>query len=569
MEKEIIKILAINNKNSGSHFHRIDYPFSKINGTELDNRVFDITLKEFTPEVVAEAENYNIFVYNWDVNVSVQELGRLQAKGVKILYSIDDFWQFSDTHPYYNNPMVIQVTQNRVLQSLTLADAVMVTTERLAMRVLPYNTNVAIIPNFLDPNDYKLEKEPSDKLRVGILGSISHLPDWRLLKGAINRIAKNKELAEKCEFYVCGYAETDRNWQEILKLFTVKKNLTVIPKAGLPVEEYMTLYNNLDVCLMPLELTEFNVCKSALKLMECTISKTIPVGSVLYNAKELKGIVVAETPMDYEETLVELLNKESYNQVLEHITKTNLEDADFEKRLHNTKAVFSALYTDDLSVKIDDLEIHSIVYDKDQVTEYTPYDNSSIRTLEQKSWRFEYNPIIDIVSRDNNKDYIGIFSWKFPNKTGIIKNILYKTLLHKKYNEYDFISLSRSYWSTTKDYLNFSYQHHPKLEVLLKRVLEHLNKPYEFAKENYVYSNFFIMKKENWVDYVENWVKPALEFMENDPEYSENANYTSGLPADKLKELTGLDHYTYHTFVLERLIVFYVHQKQLSILKLV
>lgn len=568
MEKEIIKVLAINNKNSGSHFHRIEYPFSKIHNTELDNRVFDITMKEFAPEIVNEAENYNIFVYNWDVNISVQELGRLQAKGVKILYSIDDFWQFSDTHPYYNNPVLIQVTQNRILQSLTLADAVMVTTERLAIRVLPYNTNVAIIPNFLDANDFKLEKQPSDRLRVGILGSISHLPDWKLLKGAINRIARNKTLAEKCEFVICGYSEGDKNWEEVTKLFTVKKNLKVTTNKGLPVDEYMNLYNNLAVCLMPLELTEFNVCKSALKLMECTISKTIPVGSVLYNAKELKGIVVAETPMDYEETLVELLNKESYDQVLEHIIKTNTEDIDFEKRLHNTKAVFSALYTDDLSVKIDNLEIHSISYDKDQTTEYTNYDNSAVRTLEQKSWRFEYNPILDIVSRENNKDFIGIFSWKFPNKTGIVKNILYKTLVHKNFQDYDFISLSRSYWPTTKDYLSFSYEHHPKLEVLLKRVLDHLNKPYEFSKENYVYSNYFIMKRENWVDYVENWIKPALEFMENDPEYSENANYTSGLAAEKLKELTGLEYYTYHTFILERLIVFYINNKQLNVLKL-
>ena len=331
----------------------------------------------------------------------------------------------------------------------------------------------------------------------------------------------------------------------------------------------MELYNDLDVCLMPLEYTEFNLCKSALKLMECTISKTLPVGSVLYSSKELKGIVVAETPIQYEETIVKLLNKNYYTTILNHIIEINLKDADFEKRLENTKVTLAAVYKEDLSPKLEDVKIHTITYDVNQISEYEKYDNSGVKTLEQKSWRFEYNPIIDIVSKiTNEEEYLGVFSLKFSSKTGFTKSILYKSLNHYNYKEYDFINLSKSYWRNTSEYLNFSYKHHPKLEKLIKKVLIHLGKDIKGDRNNYAYSNFFMMKGVQWKDYVENWVKPALEFMENDQEYFENAIYTTELSSEKLKELTGLDYYTYHTFVLERLIIFYTNNKNLKTLNL-
>jgi hypothetical protein len=50
--------------------------------------------------------------------------------------------------------------------------------------------------------------------------------------------------------------------------------------------------------------------------------------------------------------------------------------------------------------------------------------------------------------------------------------------------------------------------------------------------------------------------------MENDPEYFEDAKYFAGLIPEKLKDATELDHYTYHTFVLERLILFYLKNKK-------
>ena len=72
------------------------------------------------------------------------------------------------------------------------------------------------------------------------------------------------------------------------------------------------------------------------------------------------------------------------------------------------------------------LKIYSIVYNNEQIVEYEKYDNSNIKTIEQRSYLFEYNPIIDIIQNNNFKkdDLIGIFSWKFPYKTLIFKKKL-------------------------------------------------------------------------------------------------------------------------------------------------
>lgn len=566
---KIIKILVINRKDPNT-FHRFIYPFNKINGTELDGNTFQIDYKEFSETLLDGIEDYDVFAYHWDISLSIQKLAEIKAKGVKILYSLDDFWEFSPNHPYFNNESVNVYTANRVKQHILNADAVMVTTERLAIQVMKFADNVAILPNFLDPNDYNLFKEQSDKLRVGIIGSISHVPDWEMLKGAIGRFAKNKKIAENVEFVICGYTAGDANWERVKSLFTVKKNLTVKIYDSLPATDYMQLYNKLDVCLMPLEYTEFNLCKSALKLMECTISKTLPVGSALYSTKELKGIVVAESPLQYEETIEKLLDKEYYNQVLNYVTDLNLKDADVDKRIENTKATLVAVAKEDLKPKLDNVLIKTITYDENQISEYETYNNSHIRTKEQKSYLFEYNPIIDIVSNlPENIEYLGIFSWKFPQKTGFSKNILYKSLNHYKYKEYDFLNLAKSYWKDTRAYLEFSYSHHPKLQELLKKLLVHLGKDIYPDRDNYTYSNFFLMKTDLWKDYVENWVKPAIEFMENDPEYFEDAKYITGLPTNKLQELTGLDYYNYHTFVLERLILYFIADKKLKVKKVI
>jgi len=152
---ETIKVLCLEKPGDGSVFHRINYIADKINGQTLNNYIFDITLKEFKDITIQFVKEFDIFIYEWDLSFSIQQLSEIQASGTKILYSISDYWIFSPNHPYFNNELINSYTANRVKQHILNADAVMVTTERLAIQAMKYNDNIAILPNFLDPKDYQ------------------------------------------------------------------------------------------------------------------------------------------------------------------------------------------------------------------------------------------------------------------------------------------------------------------------------------------------------------------------------------------------------------------------------
>lgn len=209
-----------------------------------------------------------------------------------------------------------------------------------------------------------------------------------------------------------------------------------------------------------------------------------------------------------------------------------------------------------------DVRIYNIIYSQEHPCEHMCYDNSQIRTVEQKSYLFEWNPIIDIV--DNHLDsfsenYLGIFSWKFSLKTGIFRKKL-EWILDKNPN-YDVYNFCRP---LRYPYLFFTEQVHPGFLKRFTVILNHLDIPYCEPK-TVVYSNFFLCKKEIYKDFVDNWIKTSIDLMENDEEFKqlcfEKCDY-KGLPPEKLKEFTGLEYYPWMTFLLERLFSFYLEQHQ-------
>lgn len=550
---------------NGSRYHRLQYPFSKINGKEFEGKEFAIDFEVFNENTLKKAEEYNIFIYHWDIACSIVELGELQSKGIKIIYSIDDSFEVEERNINFQDRFLRLYTKGRVIQSLLNADAVIVSTDRLMLKYKEFNDNIAILPNFLDPEDFKIEKKKSEKLRVGFIGSASHIDNFLSLKGVVNRLAKNKKIVENVQFVLCGN-DNSTGWQQIVKMFFVKKGLDVKVVDYDMSENYIKMYENLDVCLLPMLPTDFNFCRSALKLNECAITNTLPIGSVYYNAKELKAIAVCDSPVDYEKTIEALLDKEMYNSALKHITEQNLKDADFNKRFENTKLVLGTVYNENLNPVLNNVKIWGLKYKEEQPTEYTPVMNTNKNT----GWRFEYNVFLDKLQeiKESEQEYFGFLSWKFGQKTQMSRNIVYKSLIKSKYQEYDFINLSRSYWKNTGEYLKFSFKQHPELEKLLTKVLNNLGKELDFKQlpEIYTYSNFFLMKKENWIDYLENWIIPSLNYMESEiwTEVNIDANYKSGISSEELFKNTGCHFYSYPTFILERLIIFYIQDKNLK-----
>ena len=202
-------------------------------------------------------------------------------------------------------------------------------------------------------------------------------------------------------------------------------------------------------------------------------------------------------------------------------------------------------------------KIYSIVYDEQQTIEYEKYFNN-INTVNMRSYLFEYNVLIDIIDNfkiDNDK-YLGIFSHKFPFKTGLFKKKLYWLLENNP--DFDIYGLCPQYNLKGK-YLNFTEKAHPGFKELFYPLCKDLG--LEVKEPEYViYGNFVIMKISIYKDYVNNIIKPAIYLLET--KYKDlawkDSNY-KGLPKDQLKLYTELNYYPFFTFVLERLLNMYIN----------
>ena len=204
-------------------------------------------------------------------------------------------------------------------------------------------------------------------------------------------------------------------------------------------------------------------------------------------------------------------------------------------------------------------KIYSIVYDEQQTIEYEKYFNN-INTVNMRSYLFEYNVLIDIIDNfkiDNDK-YLGIFSHKFPFKTGLFKKKLYWLLENNP--DFDIYGLCPQY-SLKGKYLDFTEKAHPGFKELFYPLCKDLE--LEIREPEYViYSNFVVMKTSIYKDYINTIIKPAIYLLET--KYKDlawkNSNY-KGLPMDQLKLHTELDYYPFFTFVLERLLNMYINNR--------
>ncbi len=207
------------------------------------------------------------------------------------------------------------------------------------------------------------------------------------------------------------------------------------------------------------------------------------------------------------------------------------------------------------------IDIHGICFKDTQNTEYHRIDNK-VSTIAEKSYLFEYNVILNtpIVS-----DYTGFFSWKFRAKTGMNKRVLFNLLLEKEYTQYDVINICEP---LPKPYLEFSESNHKGFIDLFTSICTDLGLKVSEPKHT-IYSNFFIAKKDVFIEY-QNLLRQAVELLET--KYKEEAWEDSGykaLTSERLKQVTGLDYYPMHTFILERLLSVWIDNKGLKTLDLI
>jgi hypothetical protein len=234
------------------------------------------------------------------------------------------------------------------------------------------------------------------------------------------------------------------------------------------------------------------------------------------------------------------------------------------------------------------MKLFTITYADGQPCPFTEYRNRAT----EKLWRFENNAMIDIVqnhlSQVQKNEFVGLFSHKFESKTKRTKQDVEFALKFKVPQftpdfkwfvkptlSFDIVNFSPPFnYPIAGKYATFmdwsAAGHGETLRDLIKACCEHIGFQYHNNPEHIVYANQFAARKAVYVDYINTVIKPCLALLEGPlwETVNQPANYGPGLKAEKLKALTGLDFYNYLPFVLERMTMQYIANKNIKTLSL-
>lgn len=531
-----MKIIGLIEDLNGSKYHRVKLCLDHFKATYVDT-IFE--------EVLVGCD---VLWIHYNCAVPAAQLSIWKHRyGFKLVVDYDDTWEIPIGHIAYKK--LIHESKNSK-DLAYLADVVTVSTNDLREVLIEYNSEVMVLENHLPiDGQFKFEQESKEsfinrKVRIGLIGSLSHLKGWQGIKGWINRI-----MSLDIEFYIV----LDKKYRD---QFDVKGAIYLDP---LPVPMYMSLYGHVDILLCPLEDNTLSRMRSPLKLYEAACSNTYCILDKLYRDKtDLSGLypIVTKDKEWFEEVRDLIADKgDLYDTIhtVSHMVRSNM---DFAKRLRIVENILNYPVRD-----FQQYELYTICYKDDQVPEFRQYVNK-VNTVEQKSYLFEYNVMLALQEHwdKSGSKWCGVFSHKFPYKTAFFKKKV-EWILDRE--SADIVSFCPK---LSKPYLSFTEEQHPGFIPLFKEVCQYLNLTFKEPRVA-IYGSFFVMDSMTYWNYIEHCLKPAIEFMENHPQRNKffiDSNYR-GLSKDKLIEATGLEYYPMITFILERLVSVWAETNNLKI----
>lgn len=259
----------------------------------------------------------------------VKALKFFKDNGIVTVMDIDDHWKLGSEHPQYKMQLYSRKTdsafnqEDAVKTNFKLVDYVTTTTDIFANIIRPFNKNVVVFPNAIDPLDrrFVIDRKPCEKLRIGFIMGSTHEPDLQTMGGFVGALPK--DVLDKIEIVLCGFdnrgnmtyyapdgtkqirpmAPQEGVWYRYEKMVTDNYRIIspqyrqflekFIPNSVYPNAEqegykrcwtkdmnnYYQHYKEIDVLLAPLKENEFNLVKSELKPIECCFSHTAFIGS--------------------------------------------------------------------------------------------------------------------------------------------------------------------------------------------------------------------------------------------------------------------------------------------------
>lgn len=313
MDKKIKMLVIPSDRTGVGKFRSVD-PHVYIGEHYSDEFDVDVVYSMPNGNLEEFLKQYDLIHIHKQLDKKCQVIDLIKFLGIPVIIDIDDHFKLGNDHP-----MSITAKKDKwhepIINHLKRADYVTTTTPIFADVIRPFNKNVMVFPNAINPEEkqYTVPKTQGDgRLRVGIICGSSHLKDLQLLDGIAKQINK-----DKVQFVLCGFdtrgtrtiyredgqVETrpirpeESVWCDYEKIFSDNYKLVSEehkkfllqynahiddPFVNEPyrrmwtrdISNYATHYANVDVLIAPLKENEFNKVKSELKEIECGFTHT-------------------------------------------------------------------------------------------------------------------------------------------------------------------------------------------------------------------------------------------------------------------------------------------------------
>jgi glycosyltransferase involved in cell wall biosynthesis len=226
-----------------------------------------------------------------------------QEKGKKIVIDQDDYLVLNKDNPHYLEHKMTDATMV-VQRSIEIADMVTTTSDYLAERLREWNSNVVVLPNYMDFERWEFPYKPNEsgRIRMGYCGSVTHWDDFRMIEKPLKRILTE---FPNVTLVIIGDIRFKR-------LFKDYNNVEVM--LGMPFDAWPAKLSGLmlDIGLAPLKDNEFNRCKSNIKWQEYSLNRIPGVYStVVYGTigRDFDGRwgLLADTPQQWYQCIKNLI----------------------------------------------------------------------------------------------------------------------------------------------------------------------------------------------------------------------------------------------------------------------
>ena len=295
-----MKVAAYAPDFSACGYYRILIPLSYLHRYKLCEKIKIFARADFNA-----MDEYDIIIAQRETTPTmVQDLLKLQSMGKTIILDTDDLLEEVDpSNPAYNAYHPGSDRLNNYIKCLEFVDGITTTTYEMVQNCKKYNSNIQMIPNYIDfemRNWPKQHTYQNGIIRIGWAGSSSHIKDLCVVGNVIHNI-----LTKYNNVIYVGFGDKPLNDFMIKRFRWPEEQVSTIKPV--PFESYPEQLVNFDIGLCPVTDTHFNRCKSHLKPLEYSASGIPFVASavapyVRYTDQGHDGFV-AKTEQDWENYL--------------------------------------------------------------------------------------------------------------------------------------------------------------------------------------------------------------------------------------------------------------------------